>query len=71
LDPNIEYDASILNIQHYGMICEILDTPFFGLLHCSVLSSDFLDKYKLGSTIKIHVKEFKKEHNKYNLRLAK
>lgn len=67
LDTDEVYEASILNIQHYGMICEIVDTPFFGLLHSSVLENDFINKYSLGNTLKVKVKEFRKEHNKYSL----
>lgn len=70
LKRNLVYDASIVNIQHYGMICEIVDTPFFGLLHLSQLPTDFLEKYSLGNTLKVKVQQFKKEHNKYNLKLA-
>ncbi|PRZ23281.1 type I restriction endonuclease [Flavobacterium granuli] len=73
--PNLSkekiYEASVLNIQHYGMICEIVDTSFFGLIHVSELPEDFLEKYSLGNTLKIKVKEFKTAHNKYNLVLAK
>lgn len=65
------YEASILNIQHYGMICEIVDTPFFGLIHVSELPDDFIEKYSLGNTLNVKVKEFKTTHNKYNLILVK
>ena len=70
LSKNTTYEASILNIQHYGMICEIVDTPFFGLIHVSQLPEDFLEKYSLGNTLNVKVKEFKTTHNKYNLILA-
>ena len=72
--PNLSreevYEASILNIQHYGMICEIVDTPFFGLIHASELPDNFIENYSLGNTLKVKIKQFKKEHNKYNLILA-
>lgn len=71
LNPEEEYDASIVNIQNYGFICEIVDTPFFGLLHISEMSDGFMDKYSLGKTLKIQVKKFSKKHNKYNLTLPK
>lgn len=73
--PNLSkdkiYEASVLNIQHYGMICAIVDTSFFGLIHVSELPEDFLEKYSLGNTLKVKVKEFKTTHNKYNLILVK
>lgn len=72
--PNLEketiYDASIVNIQHYGMICEIIDTPFFGLLHYTDLRNDFKEKYTIGTVVKIKIRKFVPEHNKYNLTLA-
>lgn len=72
--PNLEkeklYDASIVNIQNYGMICEIVDTPFYGLLHSSELDEDFANKYSLGMVIKVKPKKFVSEHNKYNLKLG-
>ncbi|WDF61337.1 type I restriction endonuclease [Flavobacterium sp. KACC 22758] len=72
--PNLSkskiYEASVLNIQHYGMICEIVDTSFFGLLHCSELPDNFLEIYSLGNTIKIKIKKFNPEHNKYSLTLV-
>lgn len=71
LNPENEYDASIVNIQNYGFICEIVDTPFFGLLHISEMPDGFMDKYSLGKTLKIQVKKFSKKHNKYNLTLPK
>jgi len=67
LSPELVYEASIVNIQHYGMICEIIDTPFFGLLHKSEIPNGSVEDYSLGNTIKIKVKKFSKEHNKYNL----
>lgn len=71
LDPKLIYEASIVNIQSYGFICEIIDTHFFGLLHISEMPEGFMDKYSLGKTLEIQVKSFKKEHNKYNLTLPK
>lgn len=72
--PNLEfekqYDASIVNIQNYGIICEIVDTPFHGFLHSSELELNFKSKYTLGSLVKVKIKEFVKEHNKYNLKLS-
>ena len=68
LTPEKEYEASIVNIQHYGMICEIIDTTFHGLLHLSELPVDFMSKYNLGMVIKVKIKKFVPEHNKYNLK---
>lgn len=72
--PNLEtekiYDASIINIQNYGMICEIIDTPFHGLLHSSELGKNFTNKYNLGMVVKVKIKKFVAEHNKYNLKLG-
>jgi hypothetical protein len=64
------YEVSVLNIQHYGMICEIVDTAFFGLLHISELPVDFLEKYSLGNTLKVKIKKFNTAHNKYDLKLV-
>lgn len=64
------YECSIVNIQHYGMICEIVDTPFHGLLHHTELSKDFQEKYNLGAIVKVKIKKFVTEHNKYNLFMA-
>lgn len=64
------YEGSIVNIQDYGMICEIVGTSFFGLLHSSELQSDFIDKYKMGGKVDVQIKVFNKNHNKYNLKLA-
>jgi hypothetical protein len=71
LNPDQTYDASIVNIQNYGFICEIIDTPFFGLLHISEMSDGLIDQYSMGKTLKIKVKKFSKEHNKYQLTLPK
>ena len=72
--PNLEteklYEASIVNIQSYGMICEIIDTPFHGLLHSSELEKNFASNYSLGMVIKVKPKKFVPEHNKYNLKLG-
>ncbi len=71
--PNLiignEYTGSIVNIQNYGIMCEIVDTDFYGLLHSSVLPLDFQTNYKLGMNVKVIIKEFVNEHNKYNLKL--
>lgn len=69
LDKSLVYEASILNIQNYGMICEIIDTPFHGLLHSSELPKNFNEKYNLGMVLKVKIKKFFYEHNKYNLKL--
>ncbi len=72
--PNLEteklYEASIVNIQNYGMICEIIDTPFYGLLHSTELGENFPHDYNLGMVIKVKIKKFVSEHNKYNLKLG-
>ena len=71
LKKEVVYEASVLDVQHYGMICEIIDTPFYGLLHKTELPHDFQDNYKLGNVVKVKIKKFVSEHNKYNLTLAK
>lgn len=70
LEKEIIYEASIVNIQHYGMICEIIDTPFFGLLRSTDLCKDFSAKYNIGAIVNIKIKKFVPEHNKYTLILA-
>lgn len=70
LVENEIYEASITNIQHYGMICEIVDTSFYGFLHTSELPSDFSKKYNLGMIIKVKIIKFFYKHNKYKLKLA-
>jgi len=73
--PNLEvgkiYDGNIVNIQNYGIMCEIVETDFYGLLHTSVLPHNYHNSYKLGMKLKVKIKEFVSEHNKYNLELAK
>jgi hypothetical protein len=70
LIPENTYEASIVNIQNYGFICEIIDTPFFGLLHISDMPEGFMDGYSLGKTLEIQVEKFSKKHNKYKLILS-
>jgi predicted RNA-binding protein with RPS1 domain len=70
LNPNVIYEASVVNIQHYGMICDIVDTEFVGLIHSSKLPLKFMEKYSLGATVKVKTIEFNKQHNKYSLKLA-
>lgn len=70
LDANTVYEASIVNIQNYGMICEIVDTSFYGLLHSSCLPKDFIDSFALGNTLKVKIIRFEQRHNKYTLELA-
>jgi hypothetical protein len=70
LIPENTYEASIVNIQNYGFICEIIDTPFFGLLHISDMPEGFMNGYSLGKTLEIQVEKFSKKHNKYKLILS-
>ena len=73
--PNLivgkDYIGSIVNIQNYGIMCEIVDTGFYGLLHSSALPQNFQNNYNLGMNVKVAIKEFVREHNKYNLVLSK
>ncbi len=66
-----EHLAKIVNIQSYGLICELNGSPIVGLIHVRDLNSDFDEIYKLGDEIKVSIKAFKPEYNKYNLLLVK
>lgn len=72
--PNLEigkeYIGNIVNIQNYGIMCQIIDTDFYGLLHSSILPKNFNSLYKMGMNVKVITKEFVKAHNKYNLLLS-
>lgn len=73
-NPNIELESGsvhkgkIINIKDYGIICEIENCDQVGLVHVSNLPKDFDELYNLGESAEFEVIEFKRKHNKYNLK---
>lgn len=62
-----KHKGKIVNIQNYGIICEIIGTNSAGLVHVSDLPEGFDENYELGNVIDVEIKVYKPEHNKYNL----
>ena len=75
-NPNIELESGsihsgkIINIKDYGLICEIDNCDQVGLIHISLLPEDFDEMYNLGDTLEFEIIEYKRLHNKYNMKLA-
>jgi hypothetical protein len=75
-NPNIElksgsiHNGKIISIKDYGLICEIDNCDQVGLIHVSLLPEDFDEMYKLGDTAEFEIIEYKRQHNKYNLKFV-
>lgn len=64
------HKGRIVNIQEYGIFCEIIGTEKSGLIHVSSgLRDNFDELYDLGNIVDIEIIVYKADHNKYNLRL--
>lgn len=63
------HSAKVVNIQKYGIICEIIGTNKVGLIHSSELDLDFDGNYKLGDILKVKIKEYRAPIGKYSLNL--
>ncbi|MHA7829769.1 MAG: S1 RNA-binding domain-containing protein [Flagellimonas sp.] len=75
-NPNIELESGsihsgkIISIKNYGLICEIDNCDQVGLIHVSLLPEEFDEIYNLGDTSEFEIIEYKRQHNKYNLKFA-
>jgi len=75
-NPNIELESGsihsgkIISIKEYGLICEIDNCDQVGLIHVSLLPEEFDEIYNLGDTSEFEIIEYKRQHNKYNLKFA-
>lgn len=70
LEVGSKFKGKIVNIQNYGIFCEIVGTEKAGLIHVTDLDEDFDEVYNLGDVIDIEIKGYRQEHNKYNLKLC-
>ena len=64
------HNGKIVNIQEYGIICEIDNCDQVGLIHVSNLPEEFDELYNLGDTVEFEVIQYKQQHNKYNLKFT-
>lgn len=75
-NPNVELESGsihsgkIINIKDYGIICEIDNCDQVGLIHVSKLPEEFDEIYNLGDTAEFEIIEYKRQHNKYNLKFV-
>lgn len=61
-------DATIVNIQRNGIICEIEGVDDSGFIHENNIKGD-LSEYDVGQRIKIIIIRYNSFHNKYDLRM--
>lgn len=70
LESGTIHNGKIVNIKAYGIICEIDNCDQVGLVHVSNLPEEFDELYNLGDIVEFEIVQYKRQHNKYNIKFT-